>query len=105
MEILKKYIVVLSTILLLFPSFVSIVHINAHNDEIACFNLSDPHFHEKSFGCEICDFRLTNLTTFSPLSFTPFIPNIRLASFFDSYQFLSDYQKLSFELRGPPAIA
>jgi len=92
MEILKKYIIIFSTIALLFPSIVSLAHINVHHDEAACFNFSDTHIHKKSFDCEICDFRLTNFTTFSPVSFTLFVPDAPGATFLDSYQFLSDYQ-------------
>ena len=105
MEILKKYFIILSTIALLFPSIVSLAHINAHHDEVACFNFADNHIHKKSFDCELCDFRITNLTTFSPVTFTPFVPDYPGATFLYSYQFLSDYQKLPFELRGPPATA
>ncbi|HSP40353.1 MAG TPA: hypothetical protein VLN46_02895 [Gillisia sp.] len=105
MEILKQYILVLCSIALLFPSFVSLAHISAHQDERACTELFDTHFHKKSLECELCDFRLTNLNTFTPVTFTVFVPQIAGLQFFDSYQFLSDYQKLSFELRGPPASA
>lgn len=105
MEILRKYIIVFSTIALLFPSIVSLAHINTHHDEAACFNFSDTHIHKKSFDCKLCDFRVTNLTTFSPLSFTPFIKGVPGATFFDSYKFLSDCKNLPFELRGPPATA
>ena len=105
MENFKKYIIIFSTAALLFPSIASLAHINAHHDEAACFNFSDTHLHKKSFDCELCDFRLTNFTTFYPVSFTPVIPDSPIANFFDSYQFLSDYQKLPFALRGPPAMA
>lgn|SRR5690606_17299658 len=105
MEILKKYIIIFSTVSLLFPSFVSLAHINSHHSEEACFNFSDTHFHEKSFDCELCDFRLNNFTAFTPVTFTPFTPAVSGPTFFDSYQFLSDYQKLPFELRGPPSLS
>lgn len=105
MKILKKYIIIFSTITLLFPSIVSLAHIDDHLDEISCFNFSDTHFHKKSFDCELCDFRLTSFTTFSPITFTPFIPETPGAVFLGFYQSLSDYQKLPFELRGPPSPA
>lgn len=105
MELLKKYFIVFTIIALLFPSIVSLAHIGAHQDEVVCTNLSVTHIHKKSFDCELCDFRLTNLTTFSPITFTPFIPGVNGVKLFDSYQFLSDYQKLAFKLRGPPALA
>lgn len=105
MEILKKYIIIFSTAALLFPSIVSLAHINEHHDEASCFNFSDTHFHKKSFDCELCDFRLTNFVTFYSVNFTPVTPDFPVANFYDSYQFLSDYQKLPFALRGPPPVA
>ncbi len=105
MEVLKRYILILCSIALLFPSIFSLAHISEHQDEQVCANFSDTHFHKKSLECELCDFRLTNLNTFTPVTFTAFIPQMAGVQFFDTYQFLSDYQKLSFELRGPPGSA
>lgn len=105
MEEFKKYVLIFCSIILLFPTVVSLAHISAHQNEEPCTNLSDTHFHKESLECELCDFRLTNLNTFSPENYTTFVPKILRVQFFDSYQFLSDYQKLSCELRGPPATA
>ena len=105
MELFRKYILVLCSVALLFPTFVSLAHISAHQNEKPCANLSDTHFHEKSFDCELCDFRLTNLNTFTTADYTFFLPKKPAVQFFNYYQFLSDYQKLSFELRGPPVEA
>lgn len=103
MEVLRQYIVIICSVALLFPSVISLAHISAHQDEEACTNLSDTHFHKESLECELCDFRLTHLDTFSPAAYTTFVPPIVRVQYYDSYQFLSDYQKLPFELRGPPA--
>ncbi len=84
---------------------VSMAHISAHQEEKVCTNLSDTHFHKKSLECELCDFRLTNLNIFTPVNFTAYTPKMAAVQFFDPYQFLSDFQKLSFELRGPPNIS
>lgn len=105
MEIVRKYFIILCSFALLFPSIMSLAHISAHQNEIACNNFSDTHIHKKSLECELCDFRLTNLTTFSLVNFKLYEANYVTVIFFDSYQFLSNYQRLSFELRGPPSQA
>lgn len=105
MEAFRKYIIILCSLILLFPSFIGLAHISTHQNEEPCANLSDTHFHEKSLECELCDFRLTNLYIFTPVTFDLLPPKIPTVQFFNSYQFLSDYQRLSFERRGPPAEA
>lgn len=105
MEKLKRFSLVLCSIALLFPSVLSLMHISAHQEEVACTNVSDTHIHKKNLECELCDFRLTNLHTFTPVVLTFIEPSIPGSQPIYIYQILSDYQKLSFELRGPPASA
>ena len=103
MELVKKYSFFLFSAALLFPSIVSLSHIFAHEEQEICTNYKDAHFHKKSLDCELCDLRTQNVLAFESVDcqlFIPYIPTIKSTDF---YQFLSDYQKLPFALRGPPA--
>ncbi len=88
---------------LLFPSAVSFSHIYAHEKQEACHNYYDTHLHKKNIDCELCKFHPTPVIAFDLLHFN--LNQVTRADkrFFNHYQFLSDFQKLSFELRGPPA--
>ena len=103
MEQLKKYSLLFFSAALLFPSIVNLTHMFAHNDEEVCFNFKDAHFHKKSLDCELCDLRTQNVLAFESIDYQHFIPYIPTIKSTDFYQFLSDYQKLPFALRGPPA--
>ncbi len=88
---------------LLFPSAVSISHIYAHERQEVCHNYFDTHLHKKNIDCELCEFHLTPVIVFDLFNFYFYQPVSADKKFLDNYQYLSDFQKLSFELRGPPA--
>jgi len=99
----QKYILLFLILALLFPSAVSISHIYAHERQEVCHNYFDTHLHKKNVDCELCKFHPTPVIAFDLFHF-----NLNQAiqvnkKFFNHYQFLSDFQKLSYELRGPPA--
>jgi len=88
---------------LLFPSAVSISHIYAHEKEVVCTDYFDTHLHKKNIECHLCDLRTTPIITFDLFNFNLYQPLSVDKKFYNHYQFLSDFQKLSFELRGPPS--
>lgn len=88
---------------LLAPSVASFSHIYAHPEQIVCSDFSDSHYHTKRLDCELCKLHSTPFLSFEVFNFNFIeIPEIN-RKFENPYYFLSDYQKLSFELRGPPA--
>jgi len=88
---------------LLFPSAVSIIHINAHEKQEVCHNYFDTHFHKKNIDCELCKFLPAQIIAFDLFNFNLYQAIPANKKFFNHYQFLSDFQKLAYDLRGPPA--
>ena len=88
---------------LLFPSAVSISHIYAHKNEVVCTDYFDTHLHKKNIECELCKFHPTPVIVLDLFNFNLYQAYSINKKNLNHYQFLSDYQKLSFELRGPPA--
>lgn len=93
------------SVALLLPSVLNISHIYAHDEIVVCDNFSDTHLHKKNIDCELCKLQSTPFLSFEIQNFNLFQPLEINKKFFNSYLFLSDYQKLSFELRGPPVSA
>lgn len=90
---------------LLLPSVISISHMFAHDEILVCDNYSDTHLHKKNIDCELCELHSTPFLSFDIENFNLLQPLVVNKKFLNSYLFLSDYQKLSFELRGPPVSA
>lgn len=103
MESVKKYSLIFFAVALLFPNLVGLSHIFAHQDHEACFDFTQTHYHKKSLDCELSDLRNNQLMAFEALNYQFYFPFIPILKSTDFYQLLSDYQKLAFELRGPPA--
>lgn len=103
MSIIQKYGLLGLAHILLLPSFLSFNHVFVHDFNIACDDHSTTHLHQSSLDCELCDFHPSPIITFnfSNYELNEVIPINK--KFFNSYEFLSDFQKLSFALRGPPA--
>lgn len=93
------------SVALLLPSVINISHMFAHEKKAVCDNSSDTHLHKKAIDCELCKLHATPFFSFEIQNFNllqPFVINRKFSNF---YLFLNDYQKLSFELRGPPVYA
>lgn len=103
MTFFQKYGLIFMAIAIIFPSVVSISHIYAHEKIVACSETGEAHFHKKSLDCELCDLQTTSIFSFNPYNYPLYFPTVIGKVFFNNYLFLSDYQKLSFALRGPPS--
>lgn len=102
MSLPQKYVLIFMSMALLLPSTVSLTHIFAHQEQIVCSDFSDSHYHTKKLDCELCKLHSTPFLSFEIYNYNFFQPLAINRKFENSYFFLSDYQKLSFELRGPP---
>jgi len=91
--------------LLLLPVVISFSHIFSGHGHELCINYADEHFHESSLDCELHSFNQSPVLAADFINFEPLLEKQIKKQFFDFYQFLSDYQKLPFELRGPPMAA
>ena len=109
LETLKQHItfkIVALAILLaiLTPSVVKMLHLFENHQHEVCLGEQKVHFHNLDLDCEFYKFKLNNTFTFSfnnvkIILFSNIIKPIR-----SQYNFTSDYQRLSFSLRGPPQL-
>jgi hypothetical protein len=104
MKSAKKYFLLFFSLVLLFPSAISLSHVFAHEEHEVCDNFSNYHFHEKSLDCDLCHLQSGSFLVYIPGNCNFYFPPTPNKLFFDHYQFLSDFKKLSFELRGPPVL-
>lgn len=103
LTIFQKYGLLFMVVALLFPSAVSISHIYAHEKHEVCTDFLETHFHKKNIDCELCNLHPTPVIAFDLFNFNLYQALSADKKFFNNYQYLSDFQKLSFELRGPPS--
>ncbi|MBI6115250.1 hypothetical protein [Salegentibacter maritimus] len=105
MKLFKHIFVCLIAAMLLMPSALSFSHIFSGHGHELCDNYADEHFHATSIDCELHSFNNNPALIASFINFETFDEKHVKKQFFDFYQFLSDYQRLPFELRGPPMPA
>ena len=103
-HILFKALTLILVLTLILPSAVKFTHVFEKHHHEVCYGESDAHFHTLDIECEFYNFKLN-------VPFT--LPeNVGvLTTYFEinnvitkDYSFLSDYQRLHFSLRGPPAL-
>lgn len=103
-HIIFKVFTLFLVLTLLLPSTVKFMHIFEHHKHEICYGESDAHFHTLDIDCEFYMFKL-NVPFTIPEQITHIIAFIEIKQFITThYSFLSDYQRLHFSLRGPPAI-
>ncbi|UBZ06420.1 hypothetical protein LDL76_13765 [Salegentibacter mishustinae] len=105
MKVFKHIFAISLGVLLLLPAVISFSHIFSGHGHELCYNYADEHFHASSIDCELHSFHKNPALVANFINFEPFVEKQVKKQFFDFYQFLSDYQKLPFQLRGPPATA
>ena len=105
MRVLMKIGLILFTSLLLFPSTVSLGHFFANHEHTYCNHYSDSHFHQENPDCDLFKFQQTSLLGCDFQQFEPYPPAVSTLRTNLFYEFVSDYQKLPYELRGPPHLS
>lgn len=100
----SQYAVILLALLLVFPSTVKLAHLFAEHEHVYCNHYADSHFHQEVVDCDLFKFQQTPLALFGINNCEAFSPERQNSKPVSFYQFLSDYQKLPFELRGPPSL-
>jgi len=103
-SIIFKSLIFTLVITLLVPSFVKLAHAFENHKHEICIKAQKEHLHKFDVDCEFYKFKTSpqiaitfdyNETLDVKKIVTPII---------SQYQFISDYQRLSFSLRGPPAV-
>jgi hypothetical protein len=99
-----KSIIITLVITLLVPSFVKLAHAFENHEHEICVTPQKEHFHEYDLDCEFYKFK-TNPQVAISFDYTESIDiETNTAPIVSQYQFISDYQRLSFSLRGPPTV-
>ena len=103
-HIIYKSAVIALVVTLLLPSLVKFTHIFEDHKHEVCETPQKSHFHEFDIDCEFYKFKLNpQIYVITDVQyFTDTQANFKLI--ISQYQFISDYQRLSFSLRGPPSL-
>lgn len=86
------------------PTIVKFAHIFEDHKHEVCTGEKETHIHEIDLDCEFYKFKLNHVfsVNFNNYVFLSIEDNFKISS--SQYQFISDYQRLPFSLRGPPQL-
>lgn len=109
MQTIKQHITFrAATLVLVFafllPSAVKFAHIFEHHEHEVCHNEYEAHLHTLNVDCDFYKFKLATSFTIPNYNVEIFQPQHTYLKSDSHYDFLSDYQRLHFSLRGPPQI-
>ena len=104
-HILLRLLSIVLTVAVLAPAMIKYTHGFQDHEHEVCFGKSESHLHELDIDCEFFKFKLNTQYVhvhklFSTIDIEHTTPIIT-----SHYQLISDYQKLSFSLRGPPSLS
>lgn len=94
---------VLASIVL--PSVLKVSHALTDHPTEKCLNVDSLHMHEAELDCDFLKFKLTHNGYFQFISYENFTKAVLTKITANSYEFLSNYQKLHFALRAPPRLS
>jgi hypothetical protein len=99
-----KLVTLILVIALLLPSLVKLHHAFQDHKHEVCINNIVEHFHELDLECEFYKFKLNTQfsVSFPSVEFVDSINNFK--EIISQYHFISTYQKLHLNLRGPPVL-
>lgn len=98
---LKKYSILVLSIVVFLPTVVQLVHVFEKHEHTICVSESDQHFHQKDLDCVLCHLQGETYGIITE-NYEVIFNKEQPASVSKKYNFLSNYQQLSFSLRGPP---
>ena len=109
MNILKEHILfrlltILLVITLLIPAAVNLAHVFNHHTHKVCLGEKTTHIHKVDLDCDFHKFNLNHHITFTCFKVAFFIPEELPLKIVSQYNFLSNYQRLHYSLRGPPSL-
>lgn len=103
-HILNTCIAVLLLIAVVLPTAVKFAHIFEDHKHEVCTNLTDTHYHEVEIDCEIYKFKLSTVFSFETYASELIVIDNNHSITGSQYQFVSEFQRLPFSLRGPPSL-
>ena len=99
-----RVLTLIIVVTLLLPSAVKLMHIFEKHQHEVCYGEANSHFHTLDIDCEFYKFKL-NIPFTIPENVDVLITYAEILTVpTKDYSFLSEYQRLHFSLRGPPAI-
>lgn len=99
------YINAVSIVLVVFlfmPSIVKLSHAISDHEHIECTAFGELHMHGVELDCDFEKFNLSSQSYPALIQVPKYIAPIQDREYGLHYNFLSNYQKLHFALRGPP---
>ena len=87
---------------MLTPSVVKFSHVFNHHQHEVCKGESDSHIHTLDIDCDFYKFKLNTPYTFLDVAFETIMFQDNHQVIVSQYDFVNDYQRLHFSLRGPP---
>jgi len=103
-SIIFKSLIITLVITLLVPSFVKLAHAFENHEHEICVTPQKEHLHEYNVDCEFYKFK-TNPQVAIVFDYSESLNIKDIATpIVSQYQFISNYQRLSFSLRGPPTV-
>ena len=87
----------------MIPSSIEILHALDNHEHPVCHSKFKTHIHEQNLACDFHFFNV-NPSYLTNNSYTLRAPLQETSALKITYNFLLDYQPLSFRLRGPPAL-
>lgn len=104
LKTLKKYSILCLSIVVFLPAIVQLVHHFEKHEHGICISKDDQHFHQKDPECQLCHLQGETFAIINDGDYTIFNPQEQILVS-TQYNFLSNYQQLSFSLRGPPVFS
>ncbi|WP_188374299.1 hypothetical protein [Winogradskyella haliclonae] len=89
---------------ILAPTLIKLSHSNENHKHEICDGKSTSHFHELDIDCNLCKFKLTSQYNYEFEYNEILVQQYFTKRINSQYNFISDYQKLQFSLRGPPSL-
>lgn len=103
-SLIFKSLIITLVITLLVPSFVKLAHAFENHKHNVCVKPQKSHFHQYNIDCEFYKFKMNPQIVIS-FDYSEIILITKIAApIISQYEFISDYQQLSFSLRGPPSV-
>lgn len=109
MQYLKEHIIfktlaIVLVISLITPTLVKFAHVFEDHKHEVCISKQQAHLHTLDIDCEFYKFKVNKSFTFNVVNYNlqSVVNNHKISS--SQYQFISEYQRLSFALRGPPQL-
>ncbi|MFD2823626.1 hypothetical protein ACFS5M_08090 [Lacinutrix iliipiscaria] len=99
-----KILSVVLVISLITPTLVKFAHVFENHKHEVCISKQQAHLHTLDLDCEFYKFKVNNAFTFKAQTFNLLSIENNHKVFSSQYEFISDYQRLSFSLRGPPQL-